>query len=1101
MKRIFCILLALIAAISLFSCAGAGVAAGAEKTSWKTGERGYMGFYPQSRVMDENILNELRTRESGLAWRSYRYYHDFAPSDFMEYADVSDVGFKGDRYRAVRFSEYRTIWASVFEGEQLLYQKKSGYYTNKIYWFKFEPICWYVLDGSDPKKTLVLSESILDSQPFDNARSVEYSDNSIEPYFNSYNSWANASVRAWLNDDFYNTAFYTSEQEKIIGANLKTKSTFAKSDSGASETQDKIFLLSQEDAENQDYGFWRVSKFNDGSDVNRIAYGTDYAKCQGLDVYTVYNGNETDGSSAWYLRTPGVNMVADVEPDGLISEIGNPADDSKGIRMAMYIDASSGVLKETPEEVLSRKCETNGGHKFVCEVNEENTLATVKCRICGKESFNWTMGFDDFQFVNSSDDFYKNSIAKDTAKVFEWAQAKIIKKYAPIHSLNSMIPEQDRLKAYSMKPEYDKYYVTPADLYKLMSVANESLQSEILNNIYNSNWNGSCYGMSSIMLIRKILPSALPLSEINSDLNLRDAQCTHDIPKPVDSDSVLSFVNYYQCTYKLIFDANILEICSRMNKLDADYTAGLNDMLDILRKGEPLLFSICQRDNNQTDKHAHAVIAVGIIDETDSSCTLSICDPCSSTLKTMLVHKNRVSQLTHSIDIEYNNCQNSLEEYFSAQEADLYNYNAINVNDEIISPSDGISDYVNAMEKSCWMRLYNTDASIVFLAKKYENDETVTNNENEEKKKINTYYILYRNNGDGAFSDNVYSIVSPYDYLLNGDNTDGNKYREFFIRQGADLNEKFEVALTKEDKSDYISFSVINASTGFYLTTENDAKLTWDPSSKNINFTSDKQGNFSVKYVNDNKGDNKQWDTFAIDCEDASHVEISFSDQGVVVDGDYVNPALTALVTGMNVDSAELPVTDGKVLIKTTENGISVEADGSDVGGKIGNSKKTFADLSKAQFVCIAIIVFCLTVALVSIVILILRRRANGKMKTGRTASASEKRSNYNELSAGSGSGSGYPKPSPSKPVSGTGRGEYNKTYAPPGPGPQPYPAPVAGETANCPAGLSFGPDMPPGVSRVRRGHGNMLMFLDADGQVITTLTESSAIANGWVVR
>ena len=74
----------------------------------------------------------------------------------------------------------------------------NGYAVNTIYWFKFEPIKRRVLDQ---KSGFVMSELILDSQPYNNVV--------LE---SGANDWAKSFIRKWLNNEFYSIAFTTEKK-------------------------------------------------------------------------------------------------------------------------------------------------------------------------------------------------------------------------------------------------------------------------------------------------------------------------------------------------------------------------------------------------------------------------------------------------------------------------------------------------------------------------------------------------------------------------------------------------------------------------------------------------------------------------------------------------------------------------------------------------------------------------------------------------------------------------------------------------------------------------------------------------------------------------
>ena len=242
------------------------------------------GSYPQSEVKNAQLLSSLNSIE--LQWKSYDYYcgtgkwndGKMHTADYMQYADVN---FDGNRYRAVKFDSYRpyfTGFESTTDGDT--YQDNNGYECGKIYWFSYEPLKWRVVDE---KSGFAICESIIDSQPFQNM--IFY--NGWE-YFADYQyyDWSNyyvvSSIRNMLNNEFLNCAFTAEEKENL---------EYNYIDDLWSAFEDRVFLPS-------------VNEVKNSQNRERIAVGTDYAKCQGLFV--------DGGNSYWYLRTPGDNCYTAV---------------------------------------------------------------------------------------------------------------------------------------------------------------------------------------------------------------------------------------------------------------------------------------------------------------------------------------------------------------------------------------------------------------------------------------------------------------------------------------------------------------------------------------------------------------------------------------------------------------------------------------------------------------------------------------------------------------------------------------------------------------------------------------------------------------------
>lgn len=223
------------------------------------------GSYPQTRVTDEKLLAALNAADG--TWVSYGYYLKNQPDDYMQYKDVE---LDGEKYRAVQFSTYRpqkTYDAAYKPGsESGAEQYTNGYFANTVYWFRYEPLTWRVLDATYEKNLLVFAMSVLDAQPF----------------AQKGNDYAASVIRTWLNDSFVRTAFSADETAFLKEAVL--------ADAGVT---DKVFLLSLEDMTNTAYGF----SDSTSSDDARSAMGTDYAKAQGM-TYNLYSGY-----AHWLLRT------------------------------------------------------------------------------------------------------------------------------------------------------------------------------------------------------------------------------------------------------------------------------------------------------------------------------------------------------------------------------------------------------------------------------------------------------------------------------------------------------------------------------------------------------------------------------------------------------------------------------------------------------------------------------------------------------------------------------------------------------------------------------------------------------------------------------
>jgi serine/threonine protein kinase len=107
-----------------------------------------------------------------------------------------------------------------------------------------EPITWRVLAVEDGR-ALVISEDILTVLRYDDLDA----DTSYEIGGDLASAiWAESDIRAWLNDEFLNTAFTKEEQRAIDLALISNPDNPEYGSGGGVDTEDKVFLLSIDEA-------------------------------------------------------------------------------------------------------------------------------------------------------------------------------------------------------------------------------------------------------------------------------------------------------------------------------------------------------------------------------------------------------------------------------------------------------------------------------------------------------------------------------------------------------------------------------------------------------------------------------------------------------------------------------------------------------------------------------------------------------------------------------------------------------------------------------------------------------------------------------------
>ncbi len=279
------------------------------------------GYYPQ-KVLDPNnksegaIINSLTAKLKDEDWKAFDYYSGDGTeisAHITEYTYYADVTLHGALYRAVKFTEFRPDMSYGVFGElnsSDYPQYKNGYSEkNKVYWFKYQPIVWNVLDRSSG---LLMSESVLDAQSANGLNSNDM-------------PFAQTELFAWLNGDFAETAFTDEEASFIIG---------------------KVRILTASEATDSSYGFTAGIT---SLDANRTAIATDYAAALGEPHFQQVNGiypgpywidDESAGDTSASLYAAGYTGSATKTPMQKV----------RGVRAVinLNISASNTVFGKTP---------------------------------------------------------------------------------------------------------------------------------------------------------------------------------------------------------------------------------------------------------------------------------------------------------------------------------------------------------------------------------------------------------------------------------------------------------------------------------------------------------------------------------------------------------------------------------------------------------------------------------------------------------------------------------------------------------------------------------------------------------------------------------
>ena len=203
-----------------------------------------------------------------------------------------------------------------------------------------EAIEWKVLDKKDGR-VLLLSKYGLDTRKYNEG----YSDV----------TWENCTMRSWLNGDFLDTAFSSSEKSAIPTVTLMNSDNPNFETKGGSSTNDRVFLLSLEEMRQYFALFDTWTDYNEkhhdvtgnnwfiGGSKDVITSPTAYAEAQGVWASSTLDA-EGNGSCWWWLRSPGYTgtCATHVDYSGGVNAYGGNAFSVGGVvRPAIWVNLAS----------------------------------------------------------------------------------------------------------------------------------------------------------------------------------------------------------------------------------------------------------------------------------------------------------------------------------------------------------------------------------------------------------------------------------------------------------------------------------------------------------------------------------------------------------------------------------------------------------------------------------------------------------------------------------------------------------------------------------------------------------------------------------------
>lgn len=268
----------------------------------------YFGEYPQTIKADSVTIGTTADSRGYYLGSDGYYYAKVTATPFISFYPTDDMDYKFSTDEIVLPSRETDIDSTVYEtkknDESYKFSTNEVIISGTTYYFKVEPIKWRIFKKRHGE-AFIICDSIIANMRYDA----------------SSNNYEKSEIRAWLNNEFYTTAFTVLQKELILVTNVDNSvnsKKFRKNSNAFGNfyacvnTNDKIFLPGYRDLKNADYILKFVTNifkepykyfkcFNRNSDVN-VRITSDYSRAIGS--FIVNDDNRYYGVGWWWLRSP-----------------------------------------------------------------------------------------------------------------------------------------------------------------------------------------------------------------------------------------------------------------------------------------------------------------------------------------------------------------------------------------------------------------------------------------------------------------------------------------------------------------------------------------------------------------------------------------------------------------------------------------------------------------------------------------------------------------------------------------------------------------------------------------------------------------------------
>ena len=316
----------------------------------------YFGSYPQREVVEDaddyHAIYEEYADFDKDAIEDAELFAELEEADEEDWDVNNEILLDGEKYRRMKRSD------ATYRGTS--YKEESCYnWENYSDWhyFKYEPIKWRVLHV-ERNKALLLADKVLDDRKYHTStkwENITWKTSTIRSWLNGYGENENQQGEDYSVQNFIDSAFDRKEQEAILTTKLENADNLTYGTEGGEDTEDSIFLLSENEIYASEdaaaYGFKKAFQWDDFeeeeeeiADEAKRRKSSTYAKAMGI---WSLDREDYAGNCLWWLRTPGddTNDAMRVDLYGCVDREGYYVNgDEYGVCPALNLDLSSSDL-------------------------------------------------------------------------------------------------------------------------------------------------------------------------------------------------------------------------------------------------------------------------------------------------------------------------------------------------------------------------------------------------------------------------------------------------------------------------------------------------------------------------------------------------------------------------------------------------------------------------------------------------------------------------------------------------------------------------------------------------------------------------------------